>query len=712
MDEWSAKRLLRDYGIEIPAGEVARSSEEAAAAFARLGPPVVMKALGTAIQHKSDAGLVLLDLRDESGVRAAYGLLETRAGGAMDAVLVERMVAGDRELMVGMERDPSFGPVIAFGVGGVYTEAFADVALALAPIDAAETDALIAGIRAGKLLGAFRGRPPVDRSALVAAVQAVGRIALDHPEIAEIDVNPLLIAGGRPVAVDALMIVDHERERVPDVRPRLDLAAVCAPRSVAVVGASEDLDKWGGSAMHNILDGGFQGALYPVSPRGGTCFGLPVHASVGDLPAAPDLALLAVGGDRAGTVLEECGRRGVRAAVVIAAGFSETGEDGARAERKLAEIAVTHGITLIGPNCMGLVTNETRLHATGFITLHPPEGPLSLVSQSGNLGVQLVNAAERRGIGLDKYVSVGNEAQVTVIDVLDHLRDDPRTACALLYMEGVDDGRRFVDVARRTTTVKPVVVLRGGLTDEGGRAAASHTGAMAGSAATWEAAARSAGVVTCTSTEELLDLGAAFTSLPLPRGRAVAILTNGGGAGVLMADEAARHGLSLAGMPADLIARLDEVLPPFWSRRNPLDVVASAGGDVGPRVLEIVASCDAIDAIVVLSFLGVQNTGAHVRERTVTGEYAGLSAWETDYMRLVSDLMERTGKPIVNVPDSAMRQTVVSFGGPYSPLILPSPRAAALVLDRMAWYASHRDRKLNDERAAAGLPADPDPKDD
>ena len=162
-----------------------------------------------------------------------------------------------------------------------------------------------------------------------------------------------------------------------------------------------------GSALRNILDGGFEGALYPVSPRGGTFFGLPVYASIEELPEAPDMALLAVGGKQVGPVLQQCGRRGVRAAVVIAAGFSETGHEGRQAEEAFAEkAAAAAGVTVIGPNCMGLVSNETRLHATGFITLHPPQGPLSLVSQSGNLGVQLVKASERREIGLDKFVGV------------------------------------------------------------------------------------------------------------------------------------------------------------------------------------------------------------------------------------------------------------------------------------------------------------------
>jgi acyl-CoA synthetase (NDP forming) len=296
---------------------------------------------------------------------------------------------------------------------------------------------------------------------------------------------------------------------------------------------------------------------------------------------------------------------------------------------------------------------------------------------------------------------VGNEARVSAVDVLDYLRTDDRTSCVLMYLEGIDDGRRFSEVAARTTAVKPVVVMRGGLTDLGGRAAASHTGALAGSAAVYEAAAREAGVITCTASDDALDLAVALAHLPLPRGRRVAVITNGGGAGVLAADEVARHGLALADLPEALLAELDALLPPFWSHRNPLDLVASAGGDVARRVLTAVAGSDAVDAVIMLSVLGVSNTGDHERPESA-GEYDGFSPWETEFLGCAAALMETTGKPIINVPDLPIRQAVLAGDGRYAPVVLPSPRAAAQALDRLAWYGDHR------RRHAAGSPHDHD----
>ncbi len=691
LDEWESKSLFVAYGIPVPRGALVSSEAEAVEAAAGIGGRVVMKGVASHIHHKTEAGLVVLNVDGPEAVAATYRLLEERAAGALEAVIVEQMVAGNREFMVGLKRDSTFGPVVAFGLGGVLTEALADVALAVAPMSEADAAGLPGLIRANRLLGPFRGYPEVDKTALARIIRAVGQIALDHPRVAEIDVNPLLIDGGTPVAADALIILSAE---VPVARvPRTfkpNLKAVLSPDSVAIVGASEDVIKWGGSALRNILDGGYTGTIYPVNPKAETIFGLKAYPNLQALPKTPDLALLAVGGKQIAPMLEQCAAKGVPAAVAIAAGFSETGEQGAEAEREIARIATDGNVTLIGPNCMGLVSNERRLHATGFIVLHPKTGKLSVASQSGNIGVQMTKTCERRGIGMDKFVSVGNEAQVGALDVLDYLRDDTATECALLYLEGVDDGAQFMESTRRATQVKPVVVLRGGLTDFGSKAAASHTGAMAGSAAVFLAAARQSGVVTCTSTQEVLDLGVAFAYLPLPKGRRVAVVTNGGGVGVLMADEAARNGLMLAELPASVFEEIDAILPPFYSRRNPLDMVASAGGDVGPKVLRAVAKCQDVDAIVVLSVLGVPNAGDDQREMSADGSYAGFSPWETAFMEQVAELIVTTGKPIINVPDTPMRDSTFDTGGRYSPVLLSSPRAVAQVLDRMAWYADYR----------------------
>ena len=693
LDEAAAKQVLAAYGVPVPAGGLVHSAPDAVDLAGSLGVPVAMKAVGALIQHKTEAKLVILDLRTPEEAAEAYATLAERAGDALEAVLVEEMVAGSRELMVGMKRDAAFGPVVAFGLGGTMTEVFRDIVLAVSPGSDGDVAELPDLIRGKALLGAFRCQPAVDRAALVAIMEAVAQIAADHPQIAEIDVNPLLIRGAEPVAADALMVLSAAAPaaaRQRDFEPDLD--AVLAPRSIAIVGASGDVVRWGGSALQNIIAGGYEGAIYPVNPKGGEFFGLPVSTSIEEVPTPPDLALLAVGAAQLGEVVAQCGRAGVRAAVAIAAGFSETGSKGEEAERALAQAAADAGVTLIGPNCMGIIANATRLHATGFIALHPRPGKLAIVSQSGNLGVQLSALADRRDLGVRCFIGVGNEAQVSAVDVLEYLAADDGTSCVLAYLEGIDDGRHLFDVACASSLEKPVVVLRGGLTDSGGKAAASHTGAMAGSAAVYEAAARQAGLVTCTSVQEALDLAAALANLPLPKGRRVAVVTNGGGAGVLAADEMARQGLTLVDPSAELLAELDEILPPFWSRRNPFDMVATAGGDVGPRVVAAVTRSPDVDAVVVLSVLGVPNTGDEVRAQSATGDYDDFSPWEKSYLDGVAALMAETGKPIINVPDLPIRRALHTGDHPYAPIVLSTPRAAALVVERMARYGAWRTR--------------------
>jgi acyl-CoA synthetase (NDP forming) len=704
LDEAAAKQVLTAYGVPVPAGGVVHSAPEAVDLAAALGGRLALKAAGALIQHKTEAGLVLLDLRTPDEVAAAYATLAERAGDALEGVLVEQMVAGSREFLIGMKRDAAFGPVVTFGLGGTMTEVFRDFVLAIPPVADGDVAELLGRIKAKALLGHFRGQPAVDRDKLVAVFQAVARLAAEHPQIAEIDVNPLLIAGDAPVAADALMVLGAEAPQAPQHRAFTpDLDAVLAPGSVAIVGASDDLVKWGGSALKNILAGGFEGAIYPIHPKGGEFFGLPVYASLADTPEPPDMALLAVGAGRVPDMVTECGDRGVRSAVAIAAGFAETGEAGEEAERTLAQTAEKAGVTLIGPNCMGIIANASSLHATGFIALHPRPGRLGIVSQSGNLGVQLTALADRRDVGVRCFIGVGNEAQVSAVDVLDYLATDEGTASILMYLEGIDDGRHLLEVGRAASLKKPVVVLRGGLTEHGSKAAASHTGAMAGSAAVYEAAARQAGLVTCTSVQEALDLTTCLAHLPLPKGRRVAVVTNGGGAGVLAADEMSRHQLTLIDPPQELLEELDGMLPPFWSRRNPFDMVAMAGGDVAHRVLAAVAKSPAVDAVVVLSVLGVPNTGDEVRAQSGSGDYDDFSPWEREYLDVVADLMHETGKPIVNVPDLPVRRALHPGQHLYTPVVVSTPRNAALAIERMAsygaWRAAHDTNPLPKDHA-------------
>lgn len=717
LDESAGKQLFAAYGIPVPRGFVVRSPDEAVRAAAELGYPVVMKGSAAGVQHKTDSGLVLLGVCDELEAREGYRTLETRAAAAgvsMDGVLVEHMVQGKREFVVGLIRDKLFGPVVMFGLGGIFTEALHDVAFAVAPLADEDVEELLDAIEAKVLLGPFRGGPAVDRAALAAVIKAVAQMGEDHPEIREIDVNPLLLDGAEPVAVDALIALG---EPVPvSTRPPADLSrldALVAPRSVVVVGASSDTSKWGGMLVANLRLGGFPGPIHLVNPKGGTILGLPVHRSISELPEVPDLAIVAVGAALVDGVIDECGRKGVQAAVVVSAGFSETGAEGRALEDRLVRTAERYGIALVGPNCMGVISTHHKLYATGFTLLRPEPGGASMVSQSGNLGTQLLVAAERRRGGVAKFVGVGNEAMIDAVDFINYLRTDPLTSTIVAYMEGFDDGRRLLDVVRRTTPEKPVVVLRGGMTEYGAKAAASHTGALTSSSAVFTAAARQSGMIVTTDPDEFMDLAFALAYMPLPPGKRVAVATMGGGWGVLVSDEIARCGLELAGLSPEVMAGLNGLLPPFWSHSNPIDLVATLTPGVPEAVVETLAASGAVDAVIVMGVIGSMSESRRALqeiERLKRCAQDGdalpeggecepeeaepeLSEREHVFIKQMATLMDRYCKPIVNISFKPMTQAVYSGGGRYSTFVLPSPLRAVRILREMAGYSGFLRKK-------------------
>jgi acetate---CoA ligase (ADP-forming) len=432
------------------------------------------------------------------------------------------------------------------------------------------------------------------------------------------------------------------------------------PRSVAVIGASTRRGTIGGELFRNVIAADFDGAAYPVNSKGEPVGGVPGYGSVEDIPARVDLAIICVPGEHVFAAAESALRSGVRALCVISAGFAETSSEGLERQEQLLALVRAHGARMIGPNCLGVASTARRLNATFARRAFPP-GRVAFSSQSGALGLALLEQADARGLGLSAFASIGNKADVSSNDLLEYWEDDPETDVVLLYLESFGNPRKFGRVAARVARTKPILAMRSGTSSAGARAAASHTAALAGSDAVVDALFRQAGVLRASTLQELLETAVLLTALPAPAGNRVAVLTNAGGLGILCADACDAQNLSLPELAAETLLALSEVTPPEASLSNPIDLLGSANAALYERVLPLILADPNVDAVIAL-FVPPVVENAHAVEE-VLARYAKSSE-----------------KPLLSVVLSADGTAHGGFEYPES-----AARALGLAAQRAAW---------------------------
>jgi len=371
------------------------------------------------------------------------------------------------------------------------------------------------------------------------------------------------------------------------------------PKSIAVVGASREPGKVGHAVIRNIIDNGYRGEVYPINPRTDKILGLTTYKSVLEVPGDIDLAVVVVPAQAVLDVIEECGKKGVKYAVVISAGFKEIGGEGIERENKLVEIARKYGVRVVGPNCLGIMDLHTPLNAS-FASMPETKGGIAFLSQSGALLSAILDWAPRVGVRFSKIVSLGNKADLNEVDFLAYLGEDPETKVILLYLESIVNGKGFIEVSSTVTRKKPLILLKGGITEAGAKAALSHTGAMAGGVTALKAALKKAGVIQASTVSELFDMAIAFNSQPIPTGNRVGIVTNAGGGGVLTSDLLVSKGLKLAEPSRQTIEYLRSVLPPVASVYNPVDVIGDAKADRYGVAIEALLKDPNIDGLLVI----------------------------------------------------------------------------------------------------------------
>jgi acetyltransferase len=482
--------------------------------------------------------------------------------------------------------------------------------------------------------------------------------------------------------------------------------ALFEPRGVLVAGVSSHPGKFGFVALHNLLTQGYEGAVYGTNLEGGEVLGVPIARSVDELPedAPIDLVFVCTPAPANEALLRACARRGVRAAFLTSAGYGEAGEQGRAAEAHLVAVADELGMLLAGPNGQGLVSTPVGLCAQ-IVAPYPPRGAIAIASQSGNFVSSFQNYARASGVGVSRAVSAGNAAAVTVPDYLDYFAADPETRVALAYVEGIGDGRAFYERVRDVARAKPLVLLKGGTSEGGQRAAASHTGALASDDAVFDGMCRQANVTRAADVEDAFDAAAAFATQPLPAGPRVAVLTTAGGWGVVTADAITRSELELLVLPDDLRAEIDTRLPPRWSRNNPIDLAGGEKRDTIPEVLDLVTRHADVDAVVYLG-LGIQSNQARLLrdgrfwpdehlERIV----AYHERQDARFAQAAADVSAATGKPVLTAtelavadPDNAGPRTVRESGR----YCFPTAQRAVRALEHLWRYArSSRRRGLD-----------------
>ena len=709
LSERDSKGLLAEYGVPIAAERFVDTALAAGDAADELGYPVVAKLNGDAIAHKTERGLVKLRLGDRTAVEAAAADLLAAArpdDGPVD-VLVAPMVSGNRELIAGLVRDPQFGPTVMLGVGGILAEAVADVVFRPVPLDAVTAEEMIGDLATQKLLGDFRGEAAVERAQLVELLVGLGRLANERPDVAGVDINPLIVQpDGALVAVDGLVELAEPARSSSGVRPRPtaeQFRALFNPRGVLVTGASTHPGKFGFVSLHNLLSSGYRGKVFGTNLRGEEVLGVQTVADIADLPDGEiDLVFVCTPAAANPELLRACAAKGIRAAFLTSAGYGEAGEEGRAAEAALVALADELGVLLAGPNGQGVVSTPVDLCAQ-IVAPYPPAGRIGVASQSGNFVSSFMNLARSSGVGISRAVSAGNAAAVTVADYLDWYADDDATAVGLAYVEGIVDGRGLMDRLATSAARKPLVLVKGGATEGGAQAAASHTGALAANDKIFDGECRAAGITRAATVTEAFEAAATFATQPLPSGPNTIVLTTAGGWGVVTADAITRDpDLRLMELPADLQASIDEKLPPRWSRNNPVDCAGGETRDTIPEVMEMIATHPDVDAVIYLG-IGIQSNQARMMRdgRFYPGD--GLERivsyherQDERFAEAAVELSDRTGKPIlvatelaVADPDNPGPATVRRLGR----LCYPSGGAAVAALGHLLRYSMHREAR-------------------
>ena len=587
-----SKSVLKKYGVKVPGYTLVNSTKEATKAARKLGYPLVMKIVSPQILHKTDVGGVKVGLQNEKEVKRAfndmYKRLSKKKGVQLKGILLEKMVPQGVELIVGLQNDPQFGPVIMVGLGGVLTEIFKDVAFRMLPITVADAKSMLQELKGAKILQGFRGSKPIDQNMLAKALVQIGKLGVDNAGYFDsIDFNPIVVYPKSYYVVDAKILLRKEfkQNAISTAQPNADfMEKFFTPQSVALVGASATPGKIGNSVLDSMAKHDYKGKVYPINPKADEILGIKCYPSLEAIQDPIDLVVVCVDLSVTPPVLEACAKKDIHSVVIVSGGGKELGGERAKMEAEIKRLSEQHKIRIIGPNCIGMFNAANRLDCAfqgQARMVRARLGDVAFLSQSGTMGISFLETAD--SFGLSKMVSYGNRSDVDEADMIWYLASDPQTKVITLYVEGFGDGRKFIETAKRVMVEKhkPVVMWKSGRTALGAKQAASHTGSLGGSNAIIMGAFKQAGIISVDSYQELAGVVKALSWQPAAKGNRAGLVSNGAGPMIGAIDHFERFGLEVAKVTEATLGEMKAHYPPTYvlGSGNPVDVTGGANAD-------------------------------------------------------------------------------------------------------------------------------------
>jgi len=658
--EHESKAVLGGLGISTSGSSVARSEDEAVQIFRDLGTPVAMKVISPEVVHKSDSGGVWLNLENDGEVRLAFREI-SRAfqDKKMVGISVQKMARPGVEAIVGVAQDTTFGPILMFGLGGVFVEVLKDVSFRSIPISESDAEDMIEEIKGYALLKGYRGHC-ADVAALKQLLLRISDFVMKNPDISEMDLNPVFLYPEGYTVVDARIILGTPRPAAP-APVKQDLHDLFYPRSIAVIGASGTPGKLGWNVFTNLVSHKFQGRLYPINPRAEKIHGIRAYPRISDVPEPVDVAIILVSAGMTPDVVKECGECGVRYIVVESAGFAELGDAGKEIELQMKDIADKYGVRLLGPNCSGIINTHCSMVQSIGIVDALRKGNIGLVSQAGVCAAGMLWGL-RHIMDFGIIATIGNKLDINETDILDAVSKDENINVICMYLESVKGGRSFIDAARRITLEKPVIVLKSGRTEAGKKAVASHTASLAGNDRIFSAVFRQSGIIRARDYEHMFNLARAISKQPFPDRDGVFIVTYAGSLGVIAADAISDNGMRLSELEAHLKERLRNLLPDYVSGMNPVDYTFSQDAETVKKTIEIgVDSQDVGSFIVVLQAEILESyvdalQSIDYKGKPIIACVAGKEFALQDVIR-----MEKAGIPVFSTPEEVADALAIMY---------------------------------------------------